>query len=180
MAIAGYSTIGGSTDFNGTDQAGVGGPFTVGVGATITAFHIYLSNVGAGASASIRPLIYQDNAGEPGALIATLTEITLISADTTFSWRDVTSLSVASPSAAIWLGFWSNNSAHRYVYDTPGGNPSRFDSSYKVYSSSAPGVDPWDVAGDITDTQLRSIYVDYLAAPSQVLMPHGIAAGAAG
>lgn len=145
------------------------GPFTVGAGSTISAFHAYLRSSGAGAAdPAFRPLIYEDSAGEPGALIATLAEIVVPLADTTGAWRDLTGLSVVSTSDAIWIGLWYNGVNHRYAYDTPGGDVSRYKSSLATYSSSGDAPDPWPAGSDATDTQEHSTYIEYTASGQQL------------
>lgn len=160
MAQAGYSTIGASTDFDSTNDGKVDGPYTVGVGATITEFWQYFSTIGAD---KVRPLIYSDNAGEPDAMIATLTEISWAGV-TAGQWWSVTGLSVPVSVNAIWLGFWSQGSSHRYRYDTPGGNISRYKAALAAYSSSGDAPTPWPVASDATSTQEMSVYVVYTPA----------------
>lgn len=172
MATAGKTSIGASEDFNAANDGAVNGPYTVGVGSTITEFHAYFRSDGVGPAITVRPLIYRDSAGEPGALIATLAEIALTTGDTAGAWRDLTGLSVVSPSAAIWIGLWNLNSNYRYAYDTPGGNPERYKGSLAAYSSSGDAPDPWPAASDSTSTQEPSMYVVYTSAvASQMLAP---------
>lgn len=166
MAVAGYNTIGGLTDFNGTDDGAVDGPFTTGANATITAYHIYMKFT-SGAAFHIRPIIYADSAGEPGSLIATLAEINVNS--TTAQWWDLTGLSVSTGSATnIWIGAWYENSNHLYNYDAPGGTQGRYKSVLATYSSTADAPSTWPTASDINDTELHSCYVDYTPAGSSV------------
>lgn len=168
MATAGKTSIGASEDFNGANDGAVNGPYTVGVGSMITEFHAYFRSDGAGPAIAVRPLVYEDNAGEPGALIATLAEIALTTGDITGAWRDLTGLSVVSPSADIWIGLWNNNQNYRYFYDTPGGNPERYKGNLAAYSSSGDAPDPWPAASDSPSPQEPSIYVVYTpAAPPQ-------------
>jgi hypothetical protein len=172
MATAGKTSVGASEDFNAANDGAVNGPYTVGVGSTITAFHAYFRSDGAGPAIAVRPLIYQDSSGEPGALVATLAEIALTTGDTTGAWRDVTGLSVVSPSAAIWIGLWNLNANYRYAYDTPGGTPERYKGILATYSSSGDAPDPWPAASDSASTQEPSMYVEYTAAASpQSLRP---------
>lgn len=170
MATAGKTTIGATEDFDAADDGDIQGPYTVGTGSTITAYHAYLrSNSGAGAAPKFRPLIYRDNAGEPGALISTLTEIALLASDTTGAWRDVTGLSIVSPTDSIWIGLWFNNNNHRYAYDSPGGTPGRYKAVLAAYSSTNPAPDPWPAASDTTSGQEKSIYVEYTTAAGVVI-----------
>jgi hypothetical protein len=173
MATAGKTSVGGTEDFDSTNDGDIQGPYTVGAGSTITEFHAYLRSTGAGATdPKFRPLVYADNAGEPGALIATLPEITIALADTTGAWRDITGLSVSTgANAAIWIGLWFNGVNHRYVYDTPGGNTSRYDAAMLTYSSSGDAPSSWDTAGDTPATQEKSLYVVYSGAVTQKLRP---------
>lgn len=165
MATAGKTSIGASEDFNGNNDGAVGGPYTVGAGSTITEFHAYLRATDNGTDQRFRPLIYADSAGEPGALIETLTEITILTSDTTGAWRDVTGLSVSSgANTDIWIGLWNANVGYRYAYDTPGGNPERYKSVLAAYSSTNPAPDPWPAASDTPSTQEVSCYVTYTPA----------------
>lgn len=160
MAEAGYHVIGASTDFDSTDDGKVDGPYTVGVGATITEFWIYMGTTG---GAKIRPLIYSDNAGEPNVMIATLTEISW-AGTTGATWVGFSGLSIPVSYSAVWLGFWSNNASHRYNYDTPGGNWSRYKGTMATYASTGDAPTPWPVASDTTSTQKESVYVVYTPA----------------
>lgn len=172
MATAGKTSIGASEDFDAANDGDIQGPYTVGVGSPITGFHAYLRSAsGAGATPAFRPLIYRDNAGEPGALIATLPEITFSEALTTAAWYDVTGLSIVSPVNQVWIGLWFKNSNHRYAYDTPGGNIARYDGAMLAYSSGGDAPDPWDTGGDSPGTQEKSFYIDYTTVATQTLRP---------
>jgi hypothetical protein len=173
MATAGKTSVGASEDFNAANDGAVNGPYAVGIGSTITEFHAYFRSDGNGPAIAVRPLIYEDNAGEPGALIATLAQIQLTTGDTTGAWRDLTGLSVVSPAANIWIGLWNLNSNYRYAYDTPGGNPERYKGVLATYSSSGDAPDPWPAASDSTSLQEPSMYVVYTAAggPAQTVRP---------
>lgn len=184
MATAGKTSVGGSEDLDSTNDGDVDGPYTVGAGSTITEFHAYLRSSGGGASdPKFRPIIYADNAGEPGNLIATLPEIVIPLADTTGAWRDVIGLSVSTGSnTAIWIGLWFNGVNHRYAYDIPGGTPSRYDAGMLTYSSVGDAPASWDTAGDAPAAQEKSIYVVYSPAtatirPDQTRFPKQVPTG---
>lgn len=161
MAIAGYDTIGASTDFNAANDGGVTGPFTVGIGATITEFHLY-AEPGAG-SGFFRPIIYEDSGGEPGNLIATLVEQDVLSGNPP-AWYDVTGLSIVSSVAAIWIGLWTEDNFVLYHYDSPGGNPGRYKSNLAPYSATGDAPATWPAASDSLSSQQRSTYVVYTPA----------------
>lgn len=161
MAVAGYNTVGASTDFNAANDGGVTGPFTVGAGATITEFHLY-AEPGAG-NGFFRPIIYEDNGGEPGSLIATLAEQT-VAVGNPAAWYDITGLSISVGSAAIWIGLWTKDNFVLYHYDSPGGTPGRYKGSLATYSSTGNAPATWPTASDSTSGQQRSVYVVYTPA----------------
>lgn len=165
MATAGKTTIGASDDHDAADDGDINGPYTVGAGSVITEYHAYLWSLnGAGANIKVRPIIYEDSAGEPGNLIATLTEIAFIAGSVTPQWRDLTGLSVPVSVDAIWIGLWFNNNNCEYAYDSPGGNPGRYKSSFAPYSSGGDAPTPWPTASDAPSTQEHSQYVTYTPA----------------
>lgn len=165
--LGNHNTVFTSLDFNGVNSGLVDGPFDAGGSyGTITDFYIWFKRTGG--SSSIRPLIYADNAGVPGALIATLTEITIT--EDAGSWQHIGSLSIAF-STPIWIGFWCGDSANNPEYSYDGAGPGYYNSSLATYSSTGNAPDPWS-GGSAVSTQKVAVYVVYTpgAAP-QVIEP---------
>jgi glucose/arabinose dehydrogenase len=153
----GNHSVGSQTSVNTADYSRLS-PFALGESATVTRLFIYLASP-AGGSQRIRPVIYRDTQGRPGALAATGPERS-ISPATSGEW---VALPLATPVSlapgTYWLGMITGDTSMATVHFV-GTSPASKVFIWDAYSNgpAATADPPTVVPGPI------SVYAEYLSA----------------
>ena len=138
------------------DYVDASGPYTLGVGATVTKLIGYLS--GGASPSQIRAVIYADSSGNPGALVATTDEVT-VGAGAGAGWVD---FPFAAPvdlnPGAYWIGYWLGTNSATLYYDNVTGSE-RFAQAAYASTGSAPAIFP--TAGFGSSDTSYSLYASF-------------------
>ena len=114
----GQSQIGTLVDTGGAGYLDLSGPYTVSGGVTLTQLNGYMA--GSSTASRLRGVIYTNNGGQPGTLVAATSEISL-AANRAAGW---VTLPLTTPvqlaAGSYWLGYWyaDGNSRHYYLNTT--------------------------------------------------------------
>lgn len=141
----GYTTAGGSTGGASADDSFLN-QFTLSEDVTVS----MLSTHNTTANGNVKGLIYADDGGEPGVLIAATEATPLVT-----GWTDtVFDEPVALTAGTYWLGS-VYDASNSYSYDNSGVRRGQWEAGF------ASPTDPWDTAGDFADARQHSVYATY-------------------
>ena len=111
----GQSQVGTLTDTGGAGYLDLSGPYTVTGSVTVTQLNGYMA--GSSAASRLRGVIYTNSGGQPGALVAATSEVSL-AANRAAGWVTLPlASSMQLAAGSYWLGYWyaDGNSRHYYL-----------------------------------------------------------------
>ena len=131
----GQSQVGTLVDTGGAGYLDLSGPYTVSAAVSVSQLNGYIA--GSSAASRIRGVIYTDNSGQPGTLVAVTSEVS-VAANRAAGWLV---LPLASPvqlaAGSYWLGYWYADGNSRLYYLNVAGAE-----RYKAAAYSATGNPP--------------------------------------
>ena len=147
MSTFGYLFQGASTGVTSANDSLVN-RFYLSSRASISKLTVYNTAV----LGNIKGVIYADSSGEPGTLLGTTS-----ASSASIGWTDLNFVTnVTLEPGMYWIGAVYDNIC-TYSYDAGLGGVER----YKVASGYSSPADPWDTAGDSSNTNLYSVYATY-------------------
>ncbi len=149
QAQAGTQADGGSAGY-----LDMSGPYTLGSAVSVTRLSGYMA--GGSAVSRMRGVIYANSGGQPGALMAVSSEVS-VAAGAAATWVSLPFASpVALPAGSYWLGYWyADGNGRRYYIDTTGAE------RYKAAAYSATGNPPTSFGTGSTSTSSYSLVAVY-------------------
>ena len=158
---AGYTTTGGTANPGANNDIQMA-KITTGSAGTMTSIAVYFGVVGSSPNNKFQVALYADNAGSPGAKIASSGDNVI----TARAWNTIPLSASLSASTSYWIGIEVNSAATATAY-TPGGG------SYKLFSTGTSyGTWPGTLVGtsaDFSSSNSTSAYVNITSGTSYAL-----------
>ena len=150
----GQAQVGTLVDGGGAGYLDLSGPYALGSTVSVTRLSGYMA--GGSAVSRMRGLIYTNNGGQPGTLVAVSSEIS-IAAAAAATWVSLPFTSpVTLPAGSYWLGYWyADGNGRRYYTDTTGAE------RYKPATYSATANPPTTFGTASTSTSNYSLIAVY-------------------
>jgi hypothetical protein len=156
MAILGNNTVGAVDDLQTAEMKQVY-KVTPGEGGTITKLSGYISGQGSGVgNQAIKAVIYTDNSGVPGNLLAVSDEVIIIEGSA-YAWRDFTVSCAISSGIPIWIGYHGGAITLGSQLKAFSGSGVKFNTD--TYSNGP--NDPFQAASTSTNYSAYSLYATY-------------------
>ncbi|GAA2794937.1 Ig-like domain-containing protein [Kitasatospora sp. CM 4170] len=171
-ATLGNTAVGPSTDTADSNYLNASRYVTGAAGGTVSSVSVYVGAVDTAPNNQFQVAVYRDNAGSPGALLASSASAAL----TADSWNTVPLTAALSANTAYWLAYNSNggNAAVNNLRYSPGGT--------SVYGNGGRAFGSWPADfGAATSSGLSfSIYATYTADETPPPPPPGSGPGGEG
>lgn len=188
MATIGYTTIGGSTDYDPLDYMEITGPFLKTGTETTSVMSAYIQAATV-LNAPTRGVIYNDSSGTPGTLVTTSTEVIIVGGAAT-AWVDfpLPAVPTLTNGSSYWLGIWTGGVFGTSGWTNVAGTTAKFffDTwadyathrgiyvSGQTYSATNPAASPWPAGTNLNEK--ISIYATTssgvaVGIPARVNMP---------
>jgi lysophospholipase L1-like esterase len=152
QTLVGYPAVGAQSSPDGPNYLDVSGPWSLSQAAPVSQLRGYVA--GGAAVSKLRTVVYADNGGTPGAVVATSTEVS-VPAQQAASWVVFPlPASVSVPAGRYWLGYWYADGNTTISFDT-GVSSQR----YKQATYASTGSAPASFGAASTDVHNYSIYL---------------------
>ena len=155
----GQSQVGTLVDTGGAGYLDLSGPYTVSAAVSVSQLNGYIA--GSSAASRIRGVIYTNNSGQPGTLVAVTSEVS-VAANRAAGWLV---LPLASPvqlaAGSYWLGYWYADGNSRLYYLNVAGAE-----RYKAAAYSATGNPPTSFGTSSTAASSYSLTASFVPAGS--------------